>query len=237
MRHGRRVRRWPLTRGALKRALFYYNHGRAIPFDPNDGYVRDVLGRAAAYAGPPSPTGSASAGGLVSGWTSRPALNQYDCANYRSPTACLQWAPAACSAAALDWLLGAYGVHLGGVDDAIALIGPGTGISTRVGLLDSSGPRLAAALSAEGLAPRRGQLHSPDQLRSWLSQGPLALDGHAWFGVGHWFIAIASDDGGIFTRDSSGHDVRYLTWTRLYGEVGWSGWTVGVQAAGEVSPA
>jgi hypothetical protein len=56
-----------------------------------------------------------------------------------------QWAAAACSAAALAWLLGAYGVRLAGIEDAIARIGPGSGISTSVGLLDSSGTRLAAA--------------------------------------------------------------------------------------------
>src|SRR6266540_414208 len=29
---------------ALRRALFYYNHARNVPYDPNDAYVRDVLG-------------------------------------------------------------------------------------------------------------------------------------------------------------------------------------------------
>ncbi|MBV9327720.1 MAG: hypothetical protein JO352_28725 [Chloroflexi bacterium] len=32
----------------------------------------------------------------------------------------------------------------------------------------------------------------------------------------------------IYIRDSSGWDTRYLTWSRLYGEVGFSGWVVGV---------
>jgi hypothetical protein len=80
-------------------------------------------------------------------------------------------------------------------------------------------------------------LGSTAELRTWLDQGPLLLDGHRWFGVGHWFVAIASDDGGIYTRDSSGHDTRYLAWTRLYGEVGWSGWAVGARTAEEVPPA
>ena len=146
------------------------------------------------------------------------------------------WAPADCSAAALDWLLGAYGVHLGGIDDAITLIGPGSGISTAVGLQDSSGTALAAAVRTEKLVPRRAKLGSMSELRAWLAQGPLLLDGHRWFGVGHWFVAIASDAGGVFIRDSSGYDTRYLSWTRLYGEVGWSGWAIGVQPGEEGPP-
>jgi hypothetical protein len=212
---------------ALKRALFFYSHRHDTPYDPSDSYVRDVLGRAANYTAP----AVASGGGLVPGWEDRPALHQFDCANYRSASACATWQAAACSAAALKWLLGAYAVRLGGIDDAVALIGPGTGISTSVGLLDSRGPRLAAAVAAEGLSPRRAQLGSTAELRSWLGGGPLLLDGHRWFGEGHWFVAIGSDDGGIFIRESSGHDVRYLTWARLYGEVGWSGWAVGVAPA------
>jgi hypothetical protein len=216
---------------ALKRALFYYNHARTVRYDPSDAYVRDVLARAATYAGP-SDVGSSSGAsrGLVAGWADRPALNQYACANYRSVASCQLWAPAACSAASLDWLLEAYGVGLGGIDDAIALIGPGTGISTVVGLQDSSGTRLAAALGAEGLTPRRAQLRSTQELGAWVAHGPLLLDGHRWFGVGHWFVAIASDAGGVFIRDSSVWDTRYLGWARLYGEVGWSGWAVGVQS-------
>src|SRR5438309_5242938 len=50
-------------------------------------------------------------------------------------------------AVALYWLLGAYGQQLGSLDDAIALIGPGTSISTRLGLLDARGPALARALA------------------------------------------------------------------------------------------
>src|SRR5918912_631750 len=86
---------------ALQRALFYYNHARSVRFDPNDSYVHDVLARAAAYAGPTVATG-ADVGGLVAGWAGRPALDQYDCRNYRSAAACLTWQDAACSAAALD---------------------------------------------------------------------------------------------------------------------------------------
>src|SRR5207253_8320259 len=200
-----------------------YNHTRGVRFDPNDSYVHDVLARAAAYAGP-QVTMAAGGDALATGWTSRPALNQYDCRNYRSAATCRSWRDAACSAAALDWLLGAYGVHLAGIDHAIALIGPNTGISMSVGLLDSRGSALAWALAAEGLHPRNARLRSTSELRAWLAAGPLALDGHAWFGVGHWFVAVASDDSGIFTRDSSGHDTTYLSWARLYGEVGWSGW-------------
>ena len=139
---------------------------------------------------------------------------------------------AACSAAALDWLLGAYGVRLGGIDQAIALIGPNTGISTSLGLLDATGRPLARAIAASGLSPRNGQVHSIDELEAWLDQGPLALDGARWFGEGHWFVATGYDQNGIYIRDSSGWDTRYLTWSRLYGEVGFSGWVVGVQGDG-----
>ena len=69
-------------------------------------------------------------------------------------------------------------------------------------------------------------------LEAWLNQGPLALDGAKWFGVGHWFVATGYDQNGIYIRDSSGWDTRYLTWSRLYGEVGFSGWVVGVQGSG-----
>jgi hypothetical protein len=212
---------------ALKQALFYYNHARSVPYDPNDAYVREVLGRAATYAGRPDLVSRPS--GLVAGWADRPALNQYACANYRSLDTCQVWAAAACSAAALDWLLGAYGTRLGGIDDAIGLIGPGSGISTAVGLRDGSGTALAGAVRAKGLVPRRSQLGSAAELQTWLAEGPLLLDGKRWFGVGHWFVAIGSDAGGVFIRDSSGYDTRYLSWARLYGEVGWSSWAIGVQ--------
>ncbi len=36
------------------------------------------------------------------------------------------------------------------------------------------------------------------------------------------------DSAGIFIRDSSGWETRYLSWSRLYGEVGFSGWVVGM---------
>src|SRR5918911_173620 len=49
-----------------------------------------------------------------------------------------------------------------------------------------------------------------------------------WFGKGHWFVAVGYDQNGIYTRDSSGWDTRYRTWSRLYGEVGFSGWVVGI---------
>ena len=113
----------------------------------------------------------------------------------------------------------------------MALIGPGTGISTSLGLLDARGPALARALAANGLQPRTpGQrpLRSITQLQAWLDQGPLLMDGHAWFGYGHWFVGIGYDQNGVYIRDSSGHNVRYLSWSRLYGEVGFSGWVVGV---------
>jgi hypothetical protein len=173
----------------------------------------------------------AAAHGLVAGWSARGPLNQYARANYRSDQSWLAWRNADRSAAALDWLLGAYGQQFGSLDDAIALVGPGTGISTRLGLLDARGPALARALAARGLQPRApGQrpLGSTAELKAWLDQGPLLMDGARWFGEGHWFVGIGYDAGGIFVRDSSGWGTRYLGWSRLYGEVGFSGWVVGV---------
>jgi hypothetical protein len=113
----------------------------------------------------------ASGGGLIPGWIDRPPLNQYDRRHYRSDQS---WRDAACSAAALDWFLGAYGRTLGSLEDAIALIGPNTVISTRLGLLDVCGPALARALSSQGLRPRTpGQtpLGSVAELKAWLDQG------------------------------------------------------------------
>ncbi len=168
---------------------------------------------------------------MIQGWSDRPAFNQYDRANYRSVQSWLAWRDASCSAASLAWLLGAYGKPLGSIDDAIALIGPNTGISISLGLLDARGPALARALAAQGFRPRTpGQrpLSSISDLKAWLDQGPLLMDGHAWFGYGHWFVGIGYDQNGVYIRDSSGHNNRYLSWSRLYGEVGFSGWVVGV---------
>jgi hypothetical protein len=39
-------------------------------------------------------------------------------------------------------------------------------------------------------------------------------------------VAIGYDTNGIYVRDSSGWDNRYPTWSRAYGEVGFSGWVV-----------
>jgi hypothetical protein len=200
----------------LRSALWAYNHA--------DWYVDQVLQKAAQYGGI-----GASGGGLVAGWATSPALDQYDRANYSSNDTWLEWRAADCSAAALDWLLAAYGVRLSSLDQAIALIGPGAGISTSLGLLDASGRPLARAIQTQGLVARNGQVHSIPELERWLYRGPLALDGARWFGVGHWFVAIGYDTGGIYTRDSSGQDTRYLSWSRLYGEVGFSGWVVGVE--------
>jgi hypothetical protein len=199
----------------LRSALRAYNHA--------DWYINEVLQKAAQYGGL-----GASGGGLVAGWSDLPALNQYDRANYASSSVWLQWEAADCSAAALDWLLEAYGVRLSSLDEAITLIGPGTGISTSLGLLDSAGRQLARAIVSRGLVPRNARVHSIAELKAWLDRGPLALDGALWFGKGHWFVAVGYDDGGIYTRDSSGWDTRYLSWSRLYGEVGFSGWVVGV---------
>jgi hypothetical protein len=206
----------------LRQAIFAYNHA--------DWYVAEVLDLAARYGV------LGAAAGLVPGWAHLPALDQYDPGNYRSQASWLTWQKAACSAAALAWLLRAYGQPGVTIDDAIALIGPNTGISTSVGLLDARGPALAQALAARGLEPREprtasGQLRplgSIAELEAWLNQGPLLMDGASWFGVGHWFVATGYDANGIFIRDSSGFNTTYLSWSRLYGEVGFSGWVVGV---------
>lgn len=159
-----------------------------------------------------------------------PTFNQYDAGNYASRAAWARWKDASCSAASLLWLLRAYGVPLQTIDQVVALIGDGTGISPALGLLDASGRPLARAISSLGLAPRNANIgRSPAALQAWLDQGPLALDGAAWYGSGHWFVAYAYDAGGVFTRDSSGHDVRYLTWAQLYGApAGFSGNVVGI---------
>jgi hypothetical protein len=178
--------------------------------------------------GPDAPT---AAGGLRGDWAARPALNQYSRTNYRSEATWLAWRDADCSATALAWLLGAYGQPLASLDDAIALVGPSTGISTRLGLLDARGTALARALAERGLTPRTPgarPLATIADLRAWLDSGPLLMDGGRWFGVGHWFVGIGYDAGGVFIRDSSGWDTRYLSWSRLYSEVGFSGWVVGV---------
>jgi hypothetical protein len=168
-------------------------------------------------------------------WSDRPAINQFDRRNYQSDQSWAIWRNASCSAAALAWLLRAYHDQLGTIDDAIALIGSGTGLSPSLGLLDARGPALARALAARGLHPRvPGQrpLGSVAELKAWLNQGPLLMDGARWFGQGHWFVGIGYDAGGIHIRDSSGWDTRYLSWSRLYGEVGFSGWVVGVTSRG-----
>jgi hypothetical protein len=209
----------------LRRAIYAYNH--------SDSYVVDVVQRAARYGGI-----GAAGGRLIDGWADRPPLNQFERRNYGSDQAWLTWRKVDCSAAALDWLLGAYGQPPGSIDDAIAIVGPNTGISTTLGLLDARGPALASALSARGLTPRQphdaaGRLRplaSVRELQSWLDQGPLLMDGAAWFGEGHWFVGVAYDSNGVYIRDSSGWDTRYLPWSRLYGEVGFSGWVVGVAA-------
>src|SRR5215471_13986742 len=167
----------------LRKAVFAYNH--------SESYVADVIQIAARYGGI-----GAAGGALIDGWADRPALNQYDRRNYRTDQTWLAWRGADCSAAALDWFLGAYGQPVASIDDAIALLGPNTGISTTVGLLDARGLALAAALAERGLAPRQpragdGRLRSlgnTSELRTWLDRGPLLMDGASWFGEGHWFV-------------------------------------------------
>src|SRR5207248_3221808 len=82
---------------------------------------------------------------------------------------------------------------LASLDEAITLVGPNTGISTSLGLLDARGPALASALSARGFTPRQPRnaagrlrpLASVTELQAWLDQGPLLMDGASWFGDGH----------------------------------------------------
>ncbi len=206
----------------LRKAVFAYNH--------SESYVADVIQIAARYGGI-----GAAGGSLIDGWADRPALNQFDRRNYRSDQTWLAWRKVDCSAAALDWFLGAYGQPVASIDDAIALVGPNTRISTTLGLLDARGPALASALSTRGFTPRQPQdrdgrlrpLTSIRELQAWLDQGPLLMDGASWFGEGHWFVGVGYDQNGIYVRDSSGWDTRYLTWSRLYGEVGFRGWVVG----------
>jgi hypothetical protein len=201
----------------LRRALFAYNHA--------DWYVAEVVELAAKFGGI-----GATGGGLINGWADRPALNQYDRHNYTTDQSWLAWRAADCSAAALAWLLGAYG-RTATVESAVQMIGPDTGISQRLGLLDERGPALAHALGGMGLrarSPGSRPLGTMAELQAWLNQGPLLMDGAGWFGEGHWFVAIGYDRNGVYVRDSSGWDTRFLTWSRLYGEVGFTGWVVGV---------
>ena len=44
-------------------------------------------------------------------------------------------------------------------------------------------------------------LSSISDLKAWLDQGPLLMDGHAWFGYGHWFVGIGYDQNGVYIRD------------------------------------
>jgi hypothetical protein len=183
---------------------------------------------------------SAAHAGLVPNWAEAPALNQFDRRNYETHTNWIMWDGAACSAASLAWILRAYGLHVPAIDTAIGWIGPFTGISPQLGLLDATGGPLARAITGRGLTPRVPRdrlgrsraLSSVAELKEWLLEGPLLMDGKSWFGAGHWFVAIGYDGGGVFIRDSSGYDNRYLSWSRLYGsEVGFDGWVVGVAGA------
>lgn len=161
-------------------------------------------------------------------WVDGPAYNQFAAGNWRTTSNFNIWAPAACSAASLAWLLRAYGRPVAYLDDAVALMNPPYGISSALGLMDHTGTQVAASLAHQGLSGFKKHFNSTAELVEGLRSGPLAMDGQRWFGVGHWFVATGSDAGGITVRESSGHDVRYLTWQQLYGTVGWSGWAVGV---------
>lgn len=164
-------------------------------------------------------------------WHDLPAFNQYDRSNWGNPTNFAIWSPAACSAAALRWMLTAYGHPLPSIDEAVSLIGPFTGITPAQGLSDHTGPGLVAALGKAGFRGWNARITNDAELRQRIALGPLMMGGDAWFGVGHWFVGMGSDNGGIYIRESSGNNVTYLTWARLHGEVGWSGWVVGIQNA------
>jgi hypothetical protein len=209
----------------VRGALYAYNHDTA--------YVDQVLAFAGRYATSPPP---ASGGQPRSDLAALPPLDQYDRSNYRSAATWAAWKDAACSAASLAWLLRAYGDGAPDIDDAIDLIGRGSGITTAQGLSDHTGSGLASALGRAGLSARRGQLGSIAQLEAWLDRGPLLLDGQTWFFAGHWFVATGYDAGGVFIRDSSGHDTPYLSWGQLYGMVGFSGWAVGVDSTAAPAP-
>jgi hypothetical protein len=78
---------------------------------------------------------------------------------------------------------GAYGRRLASLEDAIALIGPNTGISTILGLTDARGPGLVQALTRAGLharSPGNTPLGSIAELKTWLENGPLLTDGGTW---------------------------------------------------------
>ena len=74
-------------------------------------------------------------------------------------------------------------------------------------------------LAARGLQPRTPGSRTPGsrppgsiaELEAWLDKGPLLMDGARWFGEGHWFVGIGYDAGGVYIRDSSGWDTRYLS--------------------------
>jgi hypothetical protein len=188
-------------------ALYAYNHSQA--------YVEWVKYLYSTWFKAPS-----------TAWVDGAAWNQYDPRSWRSPPVYATWHTAACSAAALAWMLRAYGQPVSFLDDTVAMLG--TSISPDVGLLDHRGPALAATLSARGLSAWNRHLGSTQELVDQLKAGPVMLDGQKWFDVGHWFVATSSDKSGITIRESSGHNVTHLTWDQLYGPVGWSGWAVGV---------
>jgi hypothetical protein len=66
------------------------------------------------------------------------------------------------------------------------------------------------------------------ELEAWLREGLLLMDGVRWFGEGCWSVGIGYDSGDVHIHDSTGPDTRYLRWSQLYGEVGFSGSAVGV---------
>ena len=216
----------PAASGAgqdLRGALWAYNHA--------DWYVAEILQKADRYGGL-----GASGGGLVAGWSNAPALNQYDERNYAERRHV--------AAVGRRRLLSRRArLAARGVWRAAGRHRPGDradrpehrDLDQRWDCWTPPAGRWRKAIAASGFSPRNGQVHSIGELEAWLDQGPLALDGASWFGEGHWFVATGYDQNGIYIRDSSGWDTRYLTWSRLYGEVGFSGWVVGVAGIGHAA--
>jgi hypothetical protein len=78
------------------------------------------------------------------------------------------------------------------------------------------------AMISSAYAPPRGPAG-----RTSARVATLRMGGDRWFGEGHWFVGIGYDRNGVYIRDSSGWDNKYLTWSRLYGEVGFNARVVG----------
>ena len=162
----------------------------------------------------------ASGGRLVPGWANAPALDQYDPAPISAPpygssgtrpprsTGC--WVPTVCGWAAST--------------RRSPSLAQTWAFRPRSGCWTPPVGRWPAPSPPAGSARVTARcIRSPSWRPGWTA-GRLALDGARWFGEGHWFVATGYDTAGTFIRDSSGWDTRYLSWSRLHGEAGFSGW-------------